>query len=194
MGLREVRSDYSNPVWPDLEWVKGELGRTLCSKCRKIDRSRYPQAIDAHLRNLPEGQACAGLWRTGLRVFHKSLIRHLQPFLEEFVVGRCFHNGQLIQDYATLYGSNYVVVRGDALTKYYICEQCGTIGSTPGPTSSYVLRRQLSRASVYQNSGCSLLLTEDLVQRTDWSLWPDVYLLEVDIRDEPIDGQQLPGD
>lgn len=193
-SLSCVVSSHSDPTLPDKEWYSKSEGTLFCQRCRQINRSRYPAPIDVNLRYLPKGIAEGLVSRVGLSVFRRNLIKELEPHLHGYVLGKCYLRGKIVEDYVTLYHRHYIVLRGGKKSKYYTCQECGSVSSLTDPGIAYVLRKDLTDQLVYQEVNCMLYLADELVAQIDWSQWPDVRLVYIDVRDEPIDGQLLRGD
>jgi hypothetical protein len=101
-------------------------------------------------------------------------------------------DGQVLDDYVTLYSRQYILIRGNKQSKYVVCSECGTVRPHGWHGRQYVLRSYLTESRVYQSPFNELCIDEELALKIDFSSWPDVDLETIEIRDEPMDGQELP--
>lgn len=191
----ELTSNHPDRVREDPEWSL-EFPPGFCPWCRNIDRSRYPAPVDVGILEIPERITCGIVYPFGAYVFCASLVERLHEDLvaSGFVFGKCLDSdGDVIEDYVTCYPKDYIVLRGNAATKYYICEECGAVDSTVHGFP-YVLRRQLTDATIYQRTSGRVYVADEIAMDVDWGQWPDLELRLTRILDKPIDGQRLPGD
>ena len=104
-------------------------------------------------------------------------------------------DGVVLNDYLTCYTKAFFVPRGNSKANYYVCNTCGAMSlNTGGQRHQYVLRKDLTDASVYQSASTWLYLREELVEQIDWSPWPDANLDEVRVIEKPYDSHTLAGD
>jgi hypothetical protein len=181
-------------------WVEDAAGRIFCPDCRTIYRSRHPEPIDVTLMEWPEAPAvCGRPARAGVPIFGSDFVAQIGECLPDAAIGRCLTaDGQVFQEYVTMYLPRCVLMRGDTKTKYKVCKGCGAIWTDlvmvfPG-RPAYLLRHQLTDALIYQGGYGSLFIARELANRLDWSPFPDVRLEPVEVRDTPLDGRRLPGD
>jgi len=182
------------PLFPDEGWLQRARGESLCPQCDCIARSRYPKPIDVVLCKPPHKQTSALVETTGITIWRRDFLDLLSEYMEGFALGRCLlADGRVLGRYATCYGPNYIVIRGNRQSRYHICPGCGTVSSHVKPGPEYILTCYLTDAKVYQDSQCRLFLTEDIAWGLDFEPWEDVSCEPVSVREIPADGQHLPG-
>lgn len=184
------------------DWQRRSNGILWCSHCRSLNRTIYPLAIDCELRSAPCGTWSIGVpFRADVPIYRSSLTKQLDRDLTRsgFVFGRCLRpRGQVVDNYATMYSRNYVVLRGDTETITKVCAKCGDVWTDLvtvfAGRPAYVMRHQLSDATVYQGRAGKLLVTREVAARIDWTAIPDVRVARIDVRETPLDHRHLPGD
>jgi hypothetical protein len=150
---------------------------------------------------VPEDRPISGqvALRTGVPVYRRDFVEQICGHLADYALGKCLTpEGEMLNEYVTLYLRHCVTMRGDRQTVYKPCRSCGSVWSDlvmvfPG-RPAYLLRHQLTGGLVYQARSSFLFLAEELVDRIDWSPFPDARLDAVEVRDTPLDGRRLPGD
>jgi hypothetical protein len=194
-NLMKLCSNHPDPIHAANDWRKDAKGTLFCPRCSRIYRRLYPKPINVVLKRHPGNRISAGVWCTGIRIFHSDFLEQIKDYLQDFILGKCYDaNGKLIEDFMTCYHKKYLVIRGVAGSTYTICPACNEVGPIPGDFPHYIPRFYLTDSKIYQNSSCSMLLDEELVKQLDVSYWPDAEFDTIPIRDNPIDGQVLPID
>lgn len=174
------------------DWKERSLGVEFCRACKKVDRRRYPEPVDAHILEIPKGTSASSVSFRSVGIIRADLRARLSGYMPRFVFGRCFDaTGTRLADYATHYSDAFIIVRGSRESKYYPCAECGSVGSL-WEEPAYVVRSELGPGPVYHDAGCTLYVNEELARTIDWSLFGDIELFPFEIRDEAIDGREFP--
>jgi len=193
--LFEINSNHPDPVHATISWRTNAEKNILCLACKKIRPSWYPRPIDVVLKDVSSHIIMGGVWWVGINIFHTKFIEIIKEYLTDNVLGKC-HNtkGNIIDEYLTCYSNKIIVVRGDKKRKYRVCPECGSILSHAPRRKKYILNTYLSDARIYQDGISYMYIDEELAMNIDFSPWPDAELEPIEVRDEPLDGQHLPGD
>jgi hypothetical protein len=193
--LIEISTNHPDPVHATPAWRHKAYGTVLCHECHRIDRKKFPLPCDVVLLNHPGNRIISGIWYTNIEIVSAKFIEQLSEYLTGFALGKCLTpKGDVIDEYVTCYGKDYLIVRGDKRNQYKICGTCNMISSGGWDGPRYILRSYLRNTYVYQSSCGSIFLDEKLAIKLDFSPWPDSELIPIAIRDEPLDGQVLPID
>jgi len=193
--LIEISTNHPDPVHATPEWRQKAYGTVICPECHRINRNQFPCPCDVVLLNHPGNRIIGGIWYTNIEIFHINFIEQIDKYLTDFTLGKCLTSkGDVIDEYITCYGKDYIIVRGDKTNQYRICGTCNMISSGGWNGPRYILRSYLKDYYIYQSSFGSVFLVEDLASRLDFSPWPDAELKPIAVRDKPIDGQILPID
>ena len=194
--LLELSSNDPDPTVSAPAWRREVVGRIFCPECIKIKRAIFPEPIDVVLYEPPGHKVMDSASVVCLDIYHRDFMAQIREHLSDYAFGRCLgQNGEVYDEYVTCYAPDYIVVRGNKDSDYYICPTCGSIQSHEwwhGP--QYVLRAYLNESLIYQDCMTNMYLEEELACSLDLSPWPDVEFRPIGIRDEPMDGQQLPCD
>ena len=199
MKYYQLISNHKAPCPPSWEWVQANIGKIFCPECKNVLRKSIHEPINAVLGyNPPPGFRIEGLltW-VGLHIFHIKFIEQIRSYVDEygFLVGKCFDNEKgLVPEYVTCYSPYYVIQRGNKDTGYRICETCGLIIQKQWwHGRQYLLKNTLEDQKIVQGERGSLYLDRDLRLSLDFDLWDDWDFEEVEILDEPEDGQNFEG-
>lgn len=191
----KISTNHPNTVMSPSLWRHAEFGKTLCAECHRVDRNQYPRPFDVKLDEYPRHAITGSVWDIGVYIFHVDFIEQIKPYLGGYVLGKCYNEkNNLIKRYVTYYSRDYIVVRGNKQSKYWVCKTCGAVSSSGWHGMQYTLREYLGDSLIYQTVSCSMFIDEDLALELDFSPWPDVVLEPIAIRDEPMDGRCLPCD
>lgn len=182
-------------ISPDLEWCRQAQGRSVCKQCSCVDRRFYPMPVDIVLKDVPrEDQTSVLVDTTNITIWKKEFVERLSQYQNGFTLGRCFTpDGKIIGDYVTCYLKRCITIRGNRQSRYQLCPACGAIISHVEPGPRYVLEKELDNSRVYQDALCRFYVTEDVVDDFEEPM-EDVAFDGVSVRQQPADGQQLPGD
>ena len=192
--LIEISTTISDPIHATKRWRDEERPRLVCPQCESIRRDLYPAPLNVELKRWPSLRLCDHVVLAGMDIFHLDFISQIREHLTNFVLGKCFGpDGRLIEEYVTCYTRTRIVVRGAKGSEYRICNTCGAIPSGY-MEPRHVLSSYLYGASVYQDYHTALLVDEAIIQSLDFSKWPDAELQKTEIREEPLDEQNLPCD
>ena len=185
-----------DPTHATNQWRAQASGLIVCPQCCKLFPSWFPKPIDIQLMAYTPHSVFGGAAFTSVCVFHREFIRQIFDYLtDDFVLGRCFdENNNLIEEYVTCYTRKPILIRGNEKSEYRTCSACKAIWPNGWEGKQYTLRSYLSDARIYQNYSSTMFIDEELSEQLDFSLWDDVDLAPIDIRDEPLDGQHLPCD
>lgn len=196
--VREVMSTSDSAPHVDVPWMRSILaeGRILCPECRHVRREHYPNPLELHLSEVPEGFSSMLVSPVAARGFRRAFLELFLPHLKHSVIGPCYMDGVLVPDLVTCYTARPIEIRGDAKeTLPSSCKTCGNIHIRHfGDGPAYVVRSAMDGASVAQDSIGNLYVAEELALSIDWSPWPDIEFAAYEIYDRPIDGLVLPGD
>jgi hypothetical protein len=174
------------------DWKERSLGVDFCRTCKRVDRRRYPEPVDAHILEIPKGTSASNVSFRSIGIIRADLRNQLSRYMQRFVFGRCFDaNGARLGDYSTHYTDSFILIRGSRDSKYYPCAECGSVGSL-WEEPAYVVRSELGAGPVYNDDGCTLYVSEELVTCVDWSRFADIELFPFEIRNEAIDGREFP--
>ena len=189
-------STNPDPTHATNQWRAQASGSIVCPQCCKLLPSWHPKPIDIQLSEYTPGTVSGGVAFTSVRIFHRELIRQIFDYLtNEFVLGKCFdENNNHVEEYVTCYTRSPIVMRGNERSEYRTCSICKAIWPNGWEGKQYTLRSYLSNARIYQNYSSAMFIDEALCEQLDLSLWNDVDLKTIAIRDEPLDGQHLPCD
>jgi hypothetical protein len=198
--MYRVQSRSNDGPDADLDWVRQSVGKLFCEHCRTVNRKLYPQPIDVVLRQIPPRTwTSGGCFRVGIPIYRADFAAIVQREVPEFIAGRCLlPDSSVVEDYVTLYSPTWLLMRGDEQTTTRVCQLCGSVWTDlvmvfPG-RPAYLLRHQLTGASIYQGRSGPLFMVKELVDTIDWRQFSDMRRQRVDIRDTPLDGRRLPGD
>jgi hypothetical protein len=192
--LIKIGTIISDPIHATKRWRDEERPHLTCPQCERIRRDLYPLPLNVELKKWPNYRLCDYVWLGGMYIFHHAFMNHILEHLGSFVLGKCFGpDGRLIDEYVTCYTKARIVVRGAEGSKYRICNTCGAIPSGY-IEPRHVLNSYLYGAKVYQDYHTALLVDEAIIEDLDFSKWPDAELKKVEIREEPLDEQNLPCD
>jgi hypothetical protein len=163
----------------------------LCQQCYKLRRTDvYPKPVDICLLEIPPGTSYSGVFWAGVAVIHQSLLEFLEPYMRDFVLGRCYwKDGSAINEYVSVYFRHCIRTRGDRTTEYYVCGECGFVGA--GSDNPYVLRGDLPAADVFAEATNSIYLSEDLGRRFSWRTFSDLKPWTIPVRDSPLPDDPL---
>lgn len=181
---------FTSPV---KDWARSNWGKLFCAKCHFVLHHIYPGSIDIYLENYPKILWYDVVFGACVGVIHTSLFHALGIDSESFACGRCFdREGKEIKNLKTMYNINRFVDRGQAdNSDYYKCMTCGLIlGSTGSP---YIIRNDIPAGHVYQDTACSLYLSEELADRINWNEFLFLSPQVIPVRDEPLPHDLLPG-
>lgn len=186
----------------NVEWLRSAEGVLYCQYCRALNRKLFPNPINVALRTDGAKDWSIGVpFRADLPIYSRELIAQLgiDRLSQDFCFGQCIcDTGQVINEIVTMYSPQYVLLRGDRNTTIKVCGTCGEIWTDlvkvfPG-RPAYVMRHQLGESGVFQGRGAKLFVTRKLIDRVEWSRFPDVTVRCIDVRITPLDGRELPGD
>lgn len=181
VSMRLLLQKTDNYVYTPRDWVLAHRGVEFCEYCGKVRRELYPRSIDtaiAHPELLPTAGTTDNL---RLGVMHIELRRLLQPWMSHFVFGRCLTiDGHVILTHVTFYSARYVVLQTTP-DLYYDCERCGVRVGHWGDLPIRLAKEQLDGRQVVEDAVNGLYVSERLVQSIDWSRFPDLELLDVEL-------------
>jgi hypothetical protein len=187
--LIKISTNRSEPVNAAGEWLRDAKNEILCPECRKIKDGWYPNPINIVLFEPPTRRIAGGVWGTGLSIFNVDFIQQIKPYLDGFVIGKCFGpDGRLLQEYVTCYSRHWILQRGDKQSEYWICKACEVIYQSGWSGPQYTLRGYLTDARIYMSSGGRMYIDDKIASKLDFSPWPDVVLKRIKVCDKPQDG------
>ena len=188
-----INSKNDEAVFASKDWRASSQGRSYCQSCVTVNRMRFPVPFDIILSAIPDYRISGDVLLTCLRIYNKKFVEQIKEYLGDFTIGRCFSaDGELVDEYVTLYSKRYILIRGNKKSKYVRCEECGTVRPHGWYGRQYVLRSYLTESRVYQSPFNELCIDEELAMKLDFSAWPDANLETIEIRDEPMDEQEPP--
>ena len=177
------------PVFLYEEWLDTAYEKGLCPECHCIDRRFYPQNFEVVLDDVPEGQVSALIENTGITIWRRDFLGILSEYMDGFIFGDVYlSDGTFLEDYATCYSKDYIILRGNIQSRYYRCSTCGTVTSKVKPGPQYVLRRYIKDSLVYQDAYCRMFLTEEIARSLNMDDFENVGLEPILVRDIPPDG------
>jgi len=200
LGMFYIHSSSSVGLDADLGWMAKVVGSVICTHCRDVKRESYPQGIDVVLRDSPRALPFYGvLFRVGLPLYRSTFVQQFPSEFRRFAIGRVLTvDGGVISEYVSAYSRTSVLLRGDDRVTTKVCPLCSSVWSDLvmvfPDRPAYLLRHQLTNAQLHQGRGSELYITEELAAQVEWSQFPDVQLLRVDVRNTPLDRKRLPGD
>lgn len=196
LEYRRVNSNAGDATIATRRWLCEARGSVLCGTCGKPIRERFPEPIDIVIDEFARRASYAHVADTGLKIIDAELFSAIERFIGVHIsVGRCyFPTGVPDPKYLSYYTSGYLVVRGGPSSKYWKCPRCGSLASSVAPRERYLLHRDcLGELACFDSAG-SIFLRSDVAEQVGWERWPDIMLDRVRVREEPIDGRDLPKD
>jgi hypothetical protein len=188
----QLSSKSGDPETPDKKWLANAEASLLCRSCRAPRHSNA--GIDVMIQGVPDRSAlnfvpgiCVGV---GLSRFLRKL---LPEGPEEFLhLGRVLgSDNKPHSDVATFIGHKTVLIRGGPKSTFRSCPECGRIWYSP-VGRRYVLRRDVEQASVLDAWFGTLVVVEEVAQRIIGTKWKNLDIQKLELRDEPVDGLQIP--
>lgn len=192
MNYYQLSSKSKDPETPDKAWLAEAERSLLCHSCRAPRHS--DRGIDVMIQGKPDKSAlnfvpgiCVGV---GLNHFLQAL---LPEGPEEFLhLGRLFNSEkEQFVDVATFIGRKSILIRGGPKSTFRSCPECGRTWYSP-VGKRYVLRRDVDGVPVMDAWFGTLVVIEELVQRIKDKPWKNLVIQELELRDEPTDGLQIP--
>lgn len=193
------RVDWRNTdihVNPNAEWWFANRFRYWCRHCSTLDRRHFPTAIDVTIeRAAAKRSSITIMSRLSIGLIRQDVRSRLEPWLGEFVFGKCFdYNGYLIHSHSTFYCAPVARVRAGPGSSYRACSACGTIWRNQLVGSRYLVQSDIGSRRVVQDLVCSTYVTRDVVDAAGLDQMRDVELVRFPVLETPIDGVLLPGD
>jgi hypothetical protein len=193
MNFYQLSSKSPNPETPDKNWLEGVKQTLLCKECssaRVVGR-----AIDILLQTTPDRSALNFVHGVCLYIAGVTFLEALFPEGPEKVLslGTVFGpDRKEAAGFRTMMKSNSVIlVRGNERSTFRVCPQCKRIWySAIG--RRYILMRDVGQCSVFESQYGDLVVAEPIVERLAGGKWRNLAVQKLDIRDEPIDGLQIP--
>lgn len=151
------------------EWWEAEVyAPLLCSECHRIRPEHQHIPLDVHL----ELDTCQLNWPVvyaRYRYCTASLVRAdvlevLRPHMEYFWIGRVFHAGTAVTNFANVFGTRKAQVPryGGAGSKHPSCPECGHPFHVLTPPE-YMLREETLGKHVFSDiTGLSLYVLDDV--------------------------------
>ena len=121
LGTRVEEQCHASP-----EWKQIALGTVLCPECKVVRPEWHHRPVDVAVRPAPRKAAFVHLWWKGLKVFRRDVIKVLERYMEDFVIGTCTdeNSGALVEDYVTCTTRNRIVLVGNEYSQYNECGAC----------------------------------------------------------------------
>jgi len=195
--IYELSSTFDDIPLATREWriYQKEHYRCKVQQCQKLDSKRiYPKPVDLTIDGISWGKTepiVIGVFYGCSDLFHINFIDQIRSYMEGFIFGKCFlSDGSQLNNYVTCYSKDTILIRGSQGTVYNECSQCMSVSCTP-KEPRYTLKMYLKGCGVYQDAIHTLYLDESLVDKIDFSPWPDVVLEPIEVRDEPVDQRRL---
>ena len=124
--LVKVNSALEESVFPTRQWIESEKGKSRCSSCGTVNRSRFPEPFDMVLSVKPDHRISGNFFR--IMIYHRYFADQIRDYLEDFSLGKCvLADGQILDEYVTLYSRGYILIRGNKKSEYVVCNECGTV-------------------------------------------------------------------
>lgn len=175
----------------------------LCAECRRKLPGKDPKPVTVELADRPRGIGgiAAG---AHISVFHRRFIGQVAEHLgNRHIVGPVIRpNGTTWSDYCTCYPTKPVYERGSTPTdavfqkiyRPHTCARCGWTRTIYAEPPRYLLARLLDDSPIFQRSSGGFFLADWLVEKMDWSMFPDAELEPILVLDRPLDDLRLPTD
>jgi len=187
-------------IWGAREWVRSVAGVLFCTQCERLKRARYPEPIDAWIREIERNRSVGGLRDMRLRLIHVRLLERLRPFLEGFVFGNVYRvkdaedtKGRLLATHRTVYTDPIIFPRpAKDAEDHGNCPECGLnrLGGYP----NYIVLNDLANRHVWQCDLSWLYVSQTVADALDWSEFKDLEPRPIPVLDRPLDNLRLPGD
>jgi hypothetical protein len=194
--LYRIGSRHPDPIIASKEWRRNSSREFLCNECWRVKRDIFPKPLDISLCSYKRNDIGGGVSHGGACVYHRDFIAQIFDHMKGFAFGKCYsETGDLIPELVTVYSKEYIISRGNQNSGYRVCDTCGNVNTYAISGKIYVLRKQLCEGKkVYSSANSFLFISDDLLDKLDFSQWKYAKLDKVLIRDKSIDGQHFPGD
>lgn len=192
MYYYELSSKSPSPETPDTVWLAEAQKTLLCNGCNAPRMTI--EGIDVTIQGVPDRSALNFVPGICVGVAEVRFLRALLPeepaaFLR---FGRIFDcNKRETPNNVTFIGRNSVLIRGGPRSTFRVCQDCGRVWYSP-VGKRYVLRRDVEDASVLDAWFGTLVVSGAVVQRVIGGKWKTLVIQKLELRDEPIDGLEVP--
>lgn len=174
-------------------WLEKAQNTILCKYCGTVNRKLFPEPVDIVLTEVPKG-SLMHVWYIGIRVFRRNFIARLEPYMKDYVLGKCYDEKEkLIKDYVTCYMRKYLVLRGQQGSNYEVCPECNTVRGI-GIAPHYVPRFYVNNGVVFMDSSCHIYVDHELCLKLHLDKIKDIEFDAIPVVEGVVDGQHLPID
>jgi len=188
-----LKKDRESFVSPEKDWLRSQRGVLICSEC-ELFKADYPDPVDVRLSQIPDGTSYSGVFHVGIGVIHEQLFEELRANLAGVVTGRVhWKDGSLLREYRTIYCGTRVLLRGAADARYYVCGTCGRNLGASSTERPYFIAATLPAMNVHQDAICCMYLHAEVAERLNWAAYPDLEPHPVEVLEEPLPDDPLPG-
>ncbi len=173
----------------DHEWAEKFRSECKCPGCGARKRECLERPIDVRLNQKPDISALNTVMPVSVSIVRTDF---LNLFADEaprwFLIGRVLDaTGCPVEGFASYVGRKRLIIRGGPESTRRTCDVCGRFVYCP-LGSWYVMRSSLTGQPLYEGEVANLVLTEEMRMRIDRKRWKGIYVCELPVRDEPLDG------
>jgi ribosomal protein S27E len=181
-----------NPASAEPDWFAEARGSFLCKGCGSVPRGS--NVVDVAVQRVPDKSSINVIYGLGLCF----AVTPLLDTLSNGATASVFHLGRVLDSHRsqiaavhTFMCPNNVLVRGNEKSTFRICPQCGRVlYSAVG--KRYVLKREVEGVFIAEDQMGCLVVNESVAQRCYAGKWKNLGFKQLEIRDEPVDGLDVP--
>ncbi|HTD66622.1 MAG TPA: hypothetical protein VK846_08855 [Candidatus Limnocylindria bacterium] len=192
MNYYQLSSKSPNPETPDKTWFAEAKQTILCKECASARVTGQP--IDVVLQTMPDRSALNVVHGVCVQIATVSLLKALFPEGPEncLLLGKVFGpDRKEAVDFVTIMKLERILIRGNERSEFRVCPDCHRIWySTIG--KRYLLKRDVGNISVFESQFGGLVVAEPVAQRVIGGKWRNLVIQKLELRDEPVDGLDIP--
>jgi hypothetical protein len=170
-------------------WNNGFRERHMCPGCSALDRAFRRCSLDIPLEYPPDISAVNFAYLPYVGIIRMDFLCLFEDEIDDHLsLGRVLSKTRKpIPGFATYIGRKPLAIRGGPESSGRTCERCGRFVYSP-LGEQYVMRDALTGQPLYEGDRASLVVTKELASRIQRGRWKGIYVSDLPIRDEPLDG------
>ena len=193
MNFYQLSSKSPSPETPDKAWFAEAQKTLLCKSCNAP--RVVTGGIDVTIQGVPDRSTLNFVPGICVGVAEVRFLRALLPEgpAEFLRLGKVFDSKKRESpDVVTFMGHKTVVIRGGPQSGFRVCPECRRISYSP-IGKRYVLKRDVGDSSVLDAWFGTLVVSDLVAQRLSSGKWKNLVVQKLEVRDEPVDGLNVPG-
>ena len=188
----QLISKSPNPETPDKGWFAEAKQKLLCKGCSSPRVTGKP--IDVVLQTKPDRSAVNFVHGVSIHIATNALLQALFPEgpHESLLLGKVLGpDRKQVTGFVTLMNRECILVRGNERSTFRVCPDCRRVWySAIG--KRYILKRDVGSTNVYESQYGGLVVSEDVAKRVIGGKWRNLVVRRLELRDEPVDGLDVP--